>query len=424
MAHHPARQAVAEELHNRPFASLEAPCHAVFLALKPEADDQVCDRRRELEHLIELLDRFEAPHPPADATHYFGEVGPYKLKWENHTEFVTYTLFQEGLTAEPFDPAGFEAFPADWLAAAPGLHFTSALIRVERRQSDDPAIVAAINEWFIPESLAIAHILDRAAVVATDFRADTAGHMRFAIFAAPTTGPGRIGRVVQRLCEIETYKAMAMLGLPLARQLSHDLADIDPQLVALMDELSETDPDPEKTLMELLAVATRLERLTAQSEFRFGATAAYEHIVLQRIEVLREERFQGRQTLSEFMFRRFDPAMRTVKSTATRLQHMTERASRAGELLRTQVDVERSAQNQSLLESMNRRSDTQLRLQKTVEGLSVVAISYYAVTLGSFVTSPLAEAIHLPSETLTAAMTPIVVGLVWWAVHRIRKSLE
>ena len=126
----------------------------------------------------------------------------------------------------------------------------------------------------------------------------------------------------------------------------------------------------------------------AQSSFRFGATGAYEAIVNQRIEVLREDRFQGRQTFAEFMMRRFDPAMRTVKATERRLQTMAERAIRAGDLLRTRVDVERSAQNQKLLESMDKRADLQLRLQKTVEGLSVVAISYYAVNLVLYMVQP------------------------------------
>ena len=105
---------------------------------------------------------------------------------------------------------------------------------------------------------------------------------------------------------------------------------------------------------------------------------------------MREERFEGRQSFGEFMMRRFDPAMRTVKSAERRLQAMAERAIRAGNLLRTRVDVERSAQNQDLLASMDRRADAQLRLQRTVEGLSVVAISYYAVNLVRYMAYPFA----------------------------------
>jgi len=180
----------------------------------------------------------------------------------------------------------------------------------------------------------------------------------------------------------------------------------------------------EETLSELLATSAELESLLAQSSFRFGATRAYEAIVNQRVEVLREERFNGRQTFAEFMMRRFDPAMRTVKASERRLQTLAERAIRAGDLLRTRVDVERSSQNQKLLESMDKRADLQLRLQKTVEGLSVVAISYYAVNLVLYMAQPAAYALGLSKLILAAVVTPVVVLAVWWMVHRIREKME
>ena len=142
----------------------------------------------------------------------------------------------------------------------------------------------------------------------------------------------------------------------------------------------------------------------------------------QRIEALREERFEGRQTLGEFMARRFDPAIRTAASTRARLQAIAERAKRAGDLLRTRVDVERSAQNQHLLESMDRRADLQLRLQHTVEGLSVVAISYYAVGLVLDFLGPLTHLID--KAWLTAGVTPLVVLATWLGLRRLRQGVE
>jgi uncharacterized membrane-anchored protein len=174
----------------------------------------------------------------------------------------------------------------------------------------------------------------------------------------------------------------------------------------------------------LLEIASELESLLAQSSFRFSATKAYGALVAQRVEVMREERFQGRQTFSEFMSRRFDPAMRTVEATEARLKSMAERSARAGDLLRTRVDVERSAQNQTLLESMDQRAATQLRLQETVEGLSVVAISYYAVNLASYLFYPMAGEIGLEKPVLTAILTPAVILLVFLMVRRIRNKMH
>jgi uncharacterized membrane-anchored protein len=239
----------------------------------------------------------------------------------------------------------------------------------------------------------------------------------------PETGPQRTGRIVQRLCEIETYKSMSMLGLARVRGLANRMGGIDRRLTDLMNEMSGEISRPDATLRELLGVSAELEKILADTSFRFGATGAYEALVNQRIAVLREGRFEGRQTMGEFMMRRFDPAMRTVKSAERRLQQMAERAMRAGDLLRTRVDVERSAQNQAVLASMDRRADLQLRLQRTVEGLSVVAISYYAVNLAKYVAYPVAP--HGWSEgILTAILTPPVVLLVWLAIRRIRRKVE
>lgn len=423
IADHPLRYSLANELHARPFPTLDAPCRAAYLAIKPAENAAGRDRLADMAHLKALLDHYAAPHPEDEATHYFGQIGRHFLKWESHTEFVTYTVFGDGAAEQPFDTQTFAMLPEDWLADAPGTRVTSALIRVEQQSGDD-GIAEKVSDWFVPESVAVSRVLDDDAVIAADFRIDPAGHMRFAVFSRPEAGERRVGRIVQRLCEIETYKAMSMLGFSRARRLGSTLGALDVRLSALTDALSGAPEQTESTLSSLLQVSGELEALTAQSTFRFGATTAYEKIVNQRIAVLREDRFEGRQTFGEFMMRRFDPAMRTVASTKERLDAMADRAIRASDLLRTRVDVERSAENKALLESMDRRADLQLRLQKTVEGLSIVAISYYAVNLAANIALPFAADLGMGDTTMKAVLTPLVIGLVWLLVRQIRKSID
>ena len=188
LTEHPLRHAMANELHARPFPSLQAPCRAAYLAMKPTENAAGRDRSLDFAHLCALLDHYAAPHPEPGATHYFGQIGKYHLKWESHTEFVTYTIFADGVAAKPFDVDTFAFFPEDWLAKAPGARVTSALIRVEVQDGDDN-IREKLRDWFVPESLAVSRVLDDDAVVAGDFRMDAGGHMRFAMFARP--GPGR-----------------------------------------------------------------------------------------------------------------------------------------------------------------------------------------------------------------------------------------
>ena len=424
IADHPLRYALVNELHARPFPSLSVPSTAVFMAIKEPKGAHNRDRSADWDHLLRLLDRFGSAHPQPGATHFSTEIGRSSLKWESHTEFVTYTTFTPGVSDRPFDPSEAQVFPEDWLAKAPGTRLASVLMRIEEMPESIDEVLERVDGWFVAESLAVSSVLDGAAIIAGDFRIDAAGHMRFAVFVRPGVGERRIGRIVQRLCEIEIYRAMSMLGLARARDMSPSMNDLDQRLNALVSGVDAGTRSPEVLLDELLSISAELEALAVRFSFRAGATGAYEVIVNQRIQILREERIEGRQTFAEFMMRRFDPAMRTVKSADDRLHDMAQRAARAAELLRTRVDVERSAHNQALLASMDRRSDLQLRLQNTVEGLSVVAISYYAVSLASYGLYPLAKSWDVSKEILTALLVLPVMVCVWAMIRQIKKSVH
>ncbi|WP_136441256.1 DUF3422 family protein [Pacificoceanicola onchidii] len=421
---HPLRYALANELHARPFQTLTPPCRAMYLAIKQPYAAASRDKSQDLKHLIDLLDRFGTAHPQPGATHFTAQIGQNTLKWEQHTEFVTYTVFMNGLGHRPYDPSDFEVFPEDWLETAPGVRVTSAMIRVMPRPETDAELSDKVDDWMVAESVAVSRALEDDVVIAGDFRIDQAGHQRFAVFTSGGVGERRVGRVVQRLCEIETYKTMSMLGFSRVHQIGPRMGEIDADLSRLMEDMKASSAPEENTLKALLSVSAELESLSAQCSFRLGATGAYEALVHKRIEVLREDRFEGRQTFAEFMTRRYLPAMRTVKSSEVRLGAMADRAMRAGDLLRTRVEVQRSAQNQQLLESMDRRAEAQLHLQKTVEGLSVVAISYYAVSLVAYLLYPLAAPLGMSKGMLTASAVIPVVLLVWLMIRRIRSSMD
>ena len=425
MAHlidHPLRHATASELHARPFPHISAPARAAFFAYTSAQNDSGRREAADREHFLRLLDHYGVAHPADTESHFFGQLDEVWIKWECHTEFVTYTAFVDDLSDSAFDGSEFSIFPAAWQAALPGTTLSSTSIRIEEDQ-DTQSIKNKLEDWFVSESLAASRVLDSAAVIAGDYRMDDNGNMRFAVFVPASTGRRRVGRIVQRLNEIEVYKTMSMLGLMRARALSVELNSVDTNLSALVADLADDKVPAEDNLNGLLKLSADLEGHSAAVAYRFSASKAYAAIVAQRIEVLRETQFEGRQTFREFMMRRFDPAMRTVQALDSRLQDLISRAIRTGDLLRTRVDVERQTQNQELLSSMNRRADAQLRLQRTVEGLSVVAISYYATGLSLYVLAPFSGLIGLSKGVLTAAVVPLVVGAVYLALRQIRKRI-
>ncbi|WP_406871156.1 DUF3422 domain-containing protein [Thioclava sp. 'Guangxiensis'] len=420
---HPQRYPMVAELHARPFPKISVPSHVVYLAVKEPVEAAARPREADFAHLCDLLGRHGAPQPPLGATHHADGIGRYQLSWESHTEFVSYLAQCDGVSSRPFDPAETAVFPDDWLRAAPGKRLVAVHIRIEDMPEDPAQVTRLVDDWFVPENLVCTWVVDEDIILAGDFRIDPAGQMRFALFVRPGTGPGRVGRVVQRICDLEAYRAMSMLGLSRARDLTGRLNSLDPALSALIASMRDADTAPELVLNELLDISYELETLAMRLSFRFGATRAYAALVRERVEILRETRFEGRQKLGEFILRRYDPAIRTVFAAEGRLNAMLERASRAAELLRTRVDVDRSAQNQKVLENMDRRSDLQLRLQHTVEGLSVVAISYYAVSLCGYLVYPLARELGVSKEMMIAGLTPLVVLAVWLMIRRIKRGM-
>lgn len=422
LTNHPQRYSLSHELHARPFPLVEAPGSVYYIAVT--SDGNV---RKDRKALKDLLAFYDAPLPADGANHHFADLGRFRLKWERHTEFVTYTLIADANSEIPFSGEAHGRFPSDWLAKVPGQLITSVTLRIEGPMTTKDAekkINSDFRKWFVGESLAASFVVEKEAVVATDFRIDEAENVRMAIFAIGQVGSRRLGRIVQRLLEIETYKSMAMLTLPIAREVFGRIPKLNAELTHIVSGMKDDSVTALEKLDRLMGISAELETLYTQHAYRFSAAKAYGAIVSQRVEVLNESRALGRQTFGEFMMRRFDPAMRTCAAAESALDELTTRVARAADLLGTRVSVLMNEQNQSLLSQMDNRAALQLRLQQTVEGLSVVAISYYGVNLVAYLLVPVAESIGMSELWATAALVPPVVGAVWYMVRRIRRTLH
>ena len=259
---------------------------------------------------------------------------------------------------------------------------------------------------------------------ATDFQADPAGFVRILVIDRGL-GVERAGALVQRVIELETYRTLALLGLPEAQRLAPTIQRTERRLAEITDEMRRSSglSDNHRLLDELTGLAAGLEAGAAASLFRFGASRAYDEIVHLRLQTIGERKVGGLPTWSSFLARRMAPAMRTCITTEERQASLSQKLARAANLLRTRVDVELEQQNRDLLTSMNERTRLQLRLQATVEGLSVAAISYYVVGLIAYVAKGAAEAgLRLEPTYVTAASVPVVVLVIWWVVRHVRRK--
>jgi uncharacterized membrane-anchored protein len=259
---------------------------------------------------------------------------------------------------------------------------------------------------------------------ATDFMLRPGGFERMLVIGPESTSQTRAGRVSQRLLELETYRLMALRGLPAAKELAPLLAQAEGELADITTRLENKSAADQDLLDTLVSLSARVERATATHVYRFSATRAYQALVAQRIVELREQTISGTQTIGEFMQRRLSPAMATVAATEQRLASLSERVARASALLRTRVDIVTESQNQQLLAKLTRGQEIQLHLQTTVEGLSIAAISYYVISLLLYGAKALkAGGVPLNPEAAAGALIPLVLWGVWSATRRIHKSV-
>ncbi|MBA2962501.1 MULTISPECIES: DUF3422 family protein [Ramlibacter] len=418
---HPLRVALHNEIHARPPEAMGAPLALSHLVMVCDAAEREASR----EHLAALLRDHHLPLPDAQTTHLRMDVGGMRLRWELHTEFVSWTF------SRPFDAAGFgsrepapalEAVPREWLAALPGQWLAGLHLWVLSSQQFGAASLA--SHVLREETLVASTVADGHGEVYTDWSLHPDGFSRMVLLAGGMT-PRRLGRLVQQLLEIDSYRMAALLGLPAARQAFAALGTAERELAELAAAIRVAERNDEPRLLDRLTkLAGEVEGQYAATHARFSASAAYFELVDRRIADIGESRLAGLQTLGEFIGRRLSPARSTCEWATRRQDALSQRVSRISNLLRTRVEIEQQQSAQGLLTAMNTRQGLQLKLQATVEGLSVAAITYYVVGLVSYLAKG-AHAFGWPftPEGTAATAIPVVAFAVWLSLRRLHARL-
>ena len=421
LSDHHQRMVLNNEVHARPYERLTAPVRASYLALLTgieTADD-------EREQIKALCARNGVNPPGAGTNHFSNDLGIFRLRWERHTEFSTYTFLHAAPFQAPFDDAPIKRVPEDWLRHLPGEVLTAVHVALEP-SSKPVRTMDELSALFVADTLVGSRVLGNAAVALTDFQIHADGFSRVLIHDAALVSR-QAGRLVQRLLELETYRMMALLALPLAREYTPELFRLDTEVAELSNTLTgNNEKVDERRMLECLTqLSAEIEGVATATSFRFSAARAYYDIVERRIRELREERHERLQSFSEFMHRRLVPAMHTCESVHRRIDELTTRSARVSDLLRTRVSITMESQSRDLLESMNRRAKLQIRLQQTVEGLSVVVLSYYLVGLVNYGLKAIKSAgLSLNVDVLTGiAIIPVVVAVLFGARH-LRRSIS
>lgn len=408
---HPARAAALNELHARPAPLVDAHGHVTRLVYAlDEGRPRAAPRR------IDLICRKAGVAAPAPGARYHSIIiEGRELRWERHTEFVSYTFVSPGDGRSEIIWQRLTEDPEVRAIAGP---LAARIAIAARPMSED----AAAPEG--PDACS-SIVMGGRARIETDYHADAQGFVRFSVAHADLSAE-QLGVLCQRVLEIETYRMFALMSLPLARQTGTLVQQIEVELGDITKRIEEqqSQASSEPMFLDLTKLAARVEAELASASFRFSAALAYGAIVEDRVRALDERPDGGRPMVGAFLMTRLTPAMRTCSSMQKALADLASRCARAADLIRTRIDLELARQNNALLEALNQRTRLQTRMQQTVEGLSVAAISYYVLGLAAYPIKGAKDAGYWPFDPglSLAVLMPVALGAVYFAVSRIRRS--
>ena len=415
MKDHPLRKRALAEIHARPFESYETPravFHQAFMA--PPTDGQ---NRSAFSKWC--IDNKAGPPDPSARHHVVELPNGIRVVWERHHEFITMT-WDCLHSADSARELALFAKDNENQTLAPGAQLIS-LAQLEILKSTSRKI-CVFND-FDQMNICASSINNDEVIIASDFQQLENGATRIVINNRGLNG-NSMGAVVRRILEVETYRVLSLLGFVIAKQTMPAVTEIENRLVNLIGEMeTSSDIDSSRGLLKIITkLATNLEGISASSQYRMSATKAYYNLVILRLDRLQGVPYKDMMSLEDFLGRRLAPAMRTCDSVESRISIASKKLSRAANLLRTKVDIQLEAQNHALLNSMDRRAKQQFRLQQTVEGLSIAAVSYYVVSLIGYLAKGSQYFTGYSSGIVTALSVPVVMVIIWLLVRRIKKQ--
>ncbi|WP_028449025.1 DUF3422 family protein [Chitinibacter tainanensis] len=418
---HPLRRQVASETHTLAYPALQIPGQVSHLAYA----NQHLSLANELWLLQRLCRHFGVAGPAGEVAAFSTQLGELQLFWQRHAEHSMLSISAPlDSVSPPFAQPALAGLPPEWLDLLPG----QVLVAIHAQVLPAAALPQAVPElaahFFTGHELVGGEVGDGAGWLFGDYQPDHNGFLHF-VLADRRMGRRQAGRMLQRLFDIESARALAQLAPPIAQQIGPELAAADLELAELISSLQDLSAHNEWPLLQRLTrLSAQVESALSRTDHRFAASADYYTQVRERLLELRETRVQGVQPLSQFLTRRLAPKLQHCAVVAQRQRTLAQRVSRATALLRTRVEVGLEQQNQHLLSGMAERARLQLRLQETVEGLSIAAISYYLCGLLGYGLKGL-KAMGMPVavELVQGLSLPLLVAVLFAVLRRVRRKL-
>lgn len=425
---------VHRELHERPPLDVQLPAHIHHVAyLLPEHEGSRKKARADMAQLFLSLgisdDKAKLGERHAVGEKSYGNRDTLRITWELHSEFVTYTFthMAAGKQSLGFGPLRLpETIPTqepEW----------ERIVALDILVADWPQLKKTERQYlFANDRLYGSQIQGGQAQVWTTFQLDESGWEHYLILAGELT-PAQLGRQIKRLVEIENYYHLILMPLDCFRDRSVELRELEIAFTRhtqeMFNAMVDAPSDEERSWLALLTeLSARVTKLKENMRYRMGAASSYNVQFHRILDALDEGRVvEGNQPMGTFLSARTGSAVRGYENFNERLDSLSRGLDRATNMLRTRVEMTVQKQNLELLEGMSKQGRQQLMLQTTVEGLSVIVLSYYLTGLFGYGLKALVKVGWLTGDAVVwqGALLPlaviIAIAVTSFVHHRVRK---
>ena len=379
------------------------------------------DREKEQTHWAKLCCDSRQPLSSEAQTNYALSINGARFIWQRHSEFSTYTLFAPGAFNEPFDDLFCNRIAETWLSAIPGQVLRRVKLAIYPQDQSTQAL-RAVDRHFTPVNRISSIVQGGDAQIWTNFtiHEDNYGHMLILMKGASR---GSTGRLVQQLLEMGHYRKLTLLGVPVAHRARELMDDVECTLTLVVQHLKSNQIGDEDALKKLVSITVESELISSMIDSRLAATKAYYQLTCDRLRELREERVDSEMTLADFTARRLKPSYRTCEAVSERHRDLCRRLERLYSLLQIKTSTATAKQSRDLLSSMDQRVALQVKMQRLVESVSVVVISYHVLALINAELDSLYQLQWIPDPSATrGVLIPIVLLASWGILRRIYRK--
>jgi uncharacterized membrane-anchored protein len=434
----PGADTFLRKLHERPQQPigkwLRAPAHVHYEAFR--MSDPPAQRPASRVEFQSLLSQFKVPAETTVLRENFGygvkevESGDRLiLIWQAHTEYYNYQFWHVPAQATVPVTFGSLKFPGYACVLEP---LGSVVCRLDILLTTDILPTRGDMRELMPGPVLYgSRLFSEQTAVVTSFTPDDQGRERYWVSVGPSRGDlSRLKDVVDAIVRIETYYHLLLMQKPLFSAAVDQVYKFEQvhlkQREIITSHIAHADSQAlQRWLNTLTQDLLKTNRMAGTLHFELSASLPYDKIVHTTLTSLAEQSMEAYRPISDYVLGGITGVAEGYQQLLRRIDTLRGGFEGMIAIIRTRIDLILEAQNLALLQSVDKTTKSQVLLQHTVEGLSVIVIAYYLAGLAGYVFKGLYELGWLGNANLASAIfVPIAIGLAFAVTTFSKKYLH